>query len=175
MGRRNYLNAAVGEMVSFDELYHNLAGEGEVSADARRELGRIQEVVPGASPLTQRTAEVLFLIREIAYIPRTIDNLARLMVEHSSEDLITVRSRLEPELQSLINAKLVAKLGDEYEFLTGERRTFEEEVAEESGSFIKWQDLEAGLAKFASADVLGFERVPFKGKEFPFAFSLTAA
>jgi len=59
----------------------------------------------------------------------------------------------------------VAKIGEEYEFLTGERRTFEEEVAGQSVD-LKWGDLEAGLAKFATADVLGFETVPFKGAEF---------
>ncbi|MGE0683039.1 MAG: BREX system P-loop protein BrxC [Candidatus Binatia bacterium] len=164
-GRRDYLNAAVGEVVSFDEVYHNLSGEGEVSPDARRELGRIEEVVPQATPFTRRMAEVLYLIREIAYVPRTLDNLARLLVEHTTEDLVAIRGRIEPELKKLIDAKLVAKIGEEYEFLTGERRTFEEEVAGESVD-LKWGDLEAGLAKFATIDVLGFETVPFKGAEF---------
>ena len=39
-----------------------------------------------------------------------------------------------------------------YEFLTGERRTFEEEVQQEQAD-LRWQDLEAGLAEFATADV----------------------
>jgi len=39
-------------------------------ADARRDLGRIEEVVPGASGVTRRLAEVLYLIRELTYIPR---------------------------------------------------------------------------------------------------------
>ncbi|MBE0448223.1 MAG: BREX system P-loop protein BrxC [Actinobacteria bacterium] len=165
-GRRNYLDLAIGELVSFDELYENLAGEGEVTPDARRELNRIEEIVPEATSSTRRTAEVLYLIREIAYIPRTIDNIARLLVEHTTEDLTSIISRVEPELKKLIKAKLVAKIGEEYEFLTGERRTFEEEVAEESAG-IKWQDLEAGLARFAkSEDVLGFTTIPYKGKEF---------
>ena len=77
IGRRAYLEAAVGEVVSFDEVYHNLAGEGELSPDVRRQLGRIGEVVPGANALTGRWAEVLYLIREIAFVPRTIDNLLR--------------------------------------------------------------------------------------------------
>src|SRR5207249_10643216 len=130
-GRRNYLNAPVGEIVGFDEVYNNLAGEGEVSADARREIGRIETVVSGATNLTRRVAEVLYLIREIAYIPRTIDNIARLMVEHTQEDLASVIARIKPELEKLVNAKLVAQIGDDYEFLTGERRTFEEAVSQE--------------------------------------------
>ena len=112
-------------MVSFDEVYNNLAGEGEVSPDVRRELSRIDDVVPGANPLTRRVAEVLYLIREIAFVPRTIDNIARLLVEHTTDDLMTIIGRIKPELDKLIAAKLVAPIGEEYEFLTGERRTFE--------------------------------------------------
>jgi hypothetical protein len=165
-GRRDYLDAVVGELISFDEVYNNLAGEGEVSPDVRRELRRIDEVVPGAIPLTRRIAEVLYLTDEIAYIPRTLDNVARLLVEHTTDDLSSIVSRIQPELERLIKAKMVAKIGEEYEFLTGERRTFEEEVAEEMFE-LRAQDLEVGLSKFATSDVLGFTTVPFKGKEFP--------
>jgi len=170
-GRRKYLDAAVGEIVSFDELYHNLSGEGEVANEARRELSRIEEIVPGGTLLTRRVAEVLYLIREIAYIPRTIDNIARLLVEHTIDDLASVRGRVEPELNRLITAKLVARIGEEYEFLTGERRTFEEEVAGESAG-LKWQDLAGGLTDFVNVDVLGFQNVPFKGAEFPVRISV---
>lgn len=165
VGRRKYLNEPVGAMISFDEVYNNLAA-GEVSPDVRRELSRIEEVVPGATTLTRRVAEVLFLIREITYIPRTIDNLARLLVENTTEDLGILRNRIQPELEKLRSAKLVAKVGLEYEFLTGERRTFEDEVTQEATG-LKVQDLDAGLAKFVSADGIGFQTIPFKGTEFP--------
>jgi len=165
-GRRKYLDQAVGDVVSFDEVYYNLAFGGEVSPDVRRDLSRIEQVVPGSTALTRRTAEVLFLIREIAYIPRSLDNIARLLVEHTTDDLASVRSHIEPELQRLIKARLVAKIGEEYEFLTGERRTFEEEVAQTAAE-LKRQDLDAGLAKFVATDNLGFSSVAYKGTEFP--------
>jgi hypothetical protein len=180
-GRRPYLKLEVGEVVSFDEVYGNLSGEGEVSPDVRRELSRIEEVVPGASALTRRVAEVLFLIREIAYIPRTIDNLARLLVESTSDDLPTVIARLQPELDKLIAAKMVARIGEEFEFLTGERRTFEDEVATVAAQ-LKQQDREAGLAKHFVYDpdkkanhlraLLGFETVAFKDAEFDVRVSM---
>ncbi len=180
-GRRPYLELEVGEMVPFDEVYGNLAGEGEVSPDVRRELSRVEEVVPGASALTRRVAEVLYLIREIAYVPRTIDNLARLLVESTSEDLPGLTARIQPELDKLIAAKMVARIAEEYEFLTGERRTFEDEVATIS-SQLKQQDREAGLAKHFVFDsekkknhlhsLLGFETVPFKDNEFEVRVSM---
>lgn len=165
-GRRRYLDASVGELVSFDEVYGNLAGEGEVTPDVRRELSRIESVVADSTTLTRRVAEVLFLIREIAYIPRTIDNIARLLAESTVDDVTSIVNRIKPELDKLIRAKLVARIGEEYEFLTGERRTFEDELADEAAG-IKWQDLQSGLSKFATSDVIGFSTIVFKGTEFP--------
>ncbi len=174
-GRRPYLKLEVGELVPFDEVYGNLSGEGEVSPDVRRELARIEEVVPSATALTRRVAEVLYLIREIAYVPRTIDNLARLLVESTNDDLPALVARIHPELDKLIAAKMVARIGEEYEFLTGERRTFEDEVTTVAAQ-LKQQDREAGLAKHFVYDpdkktnhlrsLLGFETVPFKDAEF---------
>ena len=174
-GRRPYLKLEVGELVPFDEVYGNLSGEAEVSPDVRRELSRIEEVVPGASALTRRVAEVLFLIREIAFIPRTIANLARLLVEATSDDLPTLVASVQPELDRLIAAKMVARIGEEYEFLTGERRTFEDDVATVAAQ-LKQQDRETGLAKHFVYDpdtrtnhlraLLGFETVPFNDAEF---------
>lgn len=169
-GRRRYLDKTVGEVVSFDEVYNNLAFGGEVSPDVRRELSRIDTDVFDATPLTRRAAEVLFLIREIAYVPRSLDNISRLLVEHTTEDLATVRGRVEPELQKLIKARFVAKIGEDYEFLTGERRTFEDEVAQTAAGY-KRQDLDAGLAKFIAKEGLEFSSVAFKGTEFPVRLS----
>ena len=143
-GRRSYLGEGLGALVSFDELYNNLAGEGEISPDVRTELSRIKETVPGATGLTPRVAEVLYLIRELPFIPRTKDNIARLLVESVDDDLATVLARVEPELKRLISAGLVARIGEEYEFLTGERRTFEEEVTTIEQQYLQ-QDRDRGL------------------------------
>ena len=76
---------------------------------------------------------------------------------------------------------MVTRIGEEYEFLTGERRTFEDEVAT-VGAELRQQDREAGLARHFVYDpdkktnhllsLLGFETVPFKGAEFPVRVSM---
>jgi hypothetical protein len=145
-GRRRYLDEGIGALVSFDELYCNLAGEGEISPDVRTELSRLKDTVPGSTPLTPRVAEVLYLIRELPFIPRTRDNIARLMVENADEDLPNILARVQPELDRLIAAGLVAQIGEEYEFLTGERRSFEEEVTTVEQQY-RQQDKERGLTQ----------------------------
>jgi hypothetical protein len=165
VGRRRYLNLGIGELVSFDEVYSNLAEGAEVSPDIRRELGQIEEKVPQANALTRRVAEVLYLIGEVPYIPRTIDNVARLLVESTSDSLPSLITRIQLELEKLINAKLVARIGDEYEFLSGERRTFEESLLDFQSQF-KRQDREKCLSSFAEVDMIGFQSIQYKGQEF---------
>lgn len=180
-GRRKYLEEGVGELVSFDEVYGNLAGEGEVSPDVRDDIARIPQTVPGATALTRQVAEVLYLVREIKYFLRTKDNIARLLVQNVDDDVASLVHRIEPELARLRAAKppMVAAIGDEYEFLSGEKRTFEEEVATREGE-MRVQDLERGLAehffhhggKTHWTDWLKFDTVPYHGTEFRFKLVL---
>jgi len=173
-GRRNYLQSPVREMVSFDEIYFNLLQEGEISADIRREISKIQSVVPAATDLTPKLAEVLFLTGELNYLPKSSDNLARLLVAETSQDLATLQPIIEAELEKLKKAKIVARIGDEWEFLTGERRTFEEAV-DTIAAQLKFQDREEGLNKLISTHILGFDTIPFKGHDFRRAYILTTS
>ena len=178
-GRRPYLDDSLGALVSYDELYHNLAGEGEVSPDVRTDISRITGTVPDATDLTRRVAEVLFLIRELPFIPRTLDNIARLLVEGTDEDLAGVVSRIRPELERLRGSGLVGQTGDEFEFLTGERRSFEEDVARIEIDF-RQQDRERGLleefiyseGKAKYRDWIDSNSVVFHNCEFPFKISV---
>ena len=164
-GRRHYLDSSVGEIVSFDEVYNNLAGEAEVNPDVRRDLSQIEITVNDATDLTRKVAEVLYLVRGIKYVPRTLDNISRLLVEHSTDDLSTISNRIQPEIKKLMAAGLVAKIGEEYEFLTPVEKNFEKDVAKERP--YKLQDLEMGLSKLEIKQILDFNTVQYKGGDFP--------
>jgi hypothetical protein len=178
-GRRSYLGEAVGPVVSFDEVYGNLAGEGEVSPDVRDELGRIPRNVKDATALTQHVAEVLYLVRELPFLVRSKENIARLLVTDVDDDVAALVEKVEPELERLRQAKLVGITGDEYEFLTGEKRTFEEEVGDREHQ-LRAQDKERGLADhfFHQSgrgwwkDWMIFEKIQHEGYEFDFRLTL---
>lgn len=175
-GRVRYLEMEPGVLVRFDEIYHNLSGEGEVSPDVRTDISRISKVVPDANGFTASVAEVLFLVRELEYIPRTIDNVARLTIRDVDDDLSDAIARVRPELERLMKAGLVARIGEEYEFLTGERRTFEDEVTTveaQMGQGIREEQFgrlfisESNWRKW-----LGSNTVSFKSQEFSFSLEV---
>jgi len=175
-GRVRYLRMSPGVLVQFDEIYHNLSGEGEVSPDVRTDISRISRVVPGATESTTSIAEVLFLIRELEYIPRTIDNVARLTIQNVDEDLSDAIVHVRPELEKLMKAGLVARIGDEYEFLTGERRTFEDEVSTVEAQMGQG-NREEQFGRFFISDSnwrkwLGSNAVSFKHQEFSFSLEV---
>lgn len=146
-GRRAaYLNEPIGAMVSFDEIYANLAGDGEISPNVTVEIANLSKLA-GATPLTTRVAEVLYLLGEVPFVPRTRENLAGFLVESIDDDLPTVLARIQPELDRLCAAKRATRIGDEYEFLTAERRSFEEEVANVEHGY-RQDDKDRGLADF---------------------------
>lgn len=146
-GHRSYLDEPAGVLVSFDEVFHNLAGEGEVQPQIRDDVRRIIGMVPEATDTTQRVAQCLYLIGHLEFMPSTIDNLSRMMVESTEDSIPSIRARVEPEIQKLIAARLAVKNGDEYEFLTGEVRTFEDEVASAQGD-LRRQDKSQRFQKF---------------------------
>ncbi len=178
-GRRPFLGEPVGPLVSFDEIYGNLAGEGEVSPDVRDDLGRIPRNVPGATAFTQQVAEVLYLIRELPFLVRSRENIARLLARDIDDSVTSLVERVEPELDRLRKAKLVGFVGDEYEYLTGEKRTFEEEVANREAE-LRVQDRERGLADHFFhqsgrswwTEWLGFQTIAHGGADFPFKLFL---
>jgi hypothetical protein len=175
-GRVRYLEKDIGSLVIFDEIYHNLSGEGEVSPDVRTDISRISRVVPDATDLTSSVAEALFLIRELPYIPRTIDNIARLTIHSVDDDLSSVIEKVRPELEKLRKTGLVARIGEEYEFLTGERRTFEDEV----GTIEAQMGYSERGSEFGNSFIrdskwrrwLGSNSVGFNGHEFEFSLDI---
>lgn len=165
-GKRDYLNSNLGLVVSFDEVYRNLMNEGEISSDIRRDISSVIESVPNASELTVNICEVLYLISEVNFIPKTEENISRLLVPSTEPEIGILKRQVQTELIKLKNAKIIAPNGDEWEFLTGERRNFEEQVDTVSKQ-LRYQEREVGLGEFINTQIIGFENVPFEGYDFP--------
>jgi len=173
---QGYASAEVGCLVALDEVYAEIE-DAEIPSEVRRELSSVAERIPeqhcspplrgrrGASltaplPLT-RLLRALYLLRQVQYVPRALDNLARLLVSRVDADFSALRHQVETGLQQLIAARYVTRTGDQYEYLSGERKRIEEEIAEEDvrtahkrdklKEFLTAATLEVGTVRYEDA------------------------
>jgi hypothetical protein len=154
---QGYAQTEVRRLVSLDEVYSEIE-DSEIPSEVRRELSGVAERVPApVFPLT-RILRVLYLLQQVSYAPRTLDNLARLLVSSVDADFVALRNQVEAGLEQLIGARYVAKTGDQYEYLSGERKRIEEEIADEDvrtahkrdrlKEFLTAANLEVGVVRY---------------------------
>ena len=157
---QGYAQAEVGRLVALDEVYAEIE-DAEIPSEVRRELSSVAERIPEQCfPLT-RILRALYLLQQVPYAPRALDNLARLLASRVDTDFSALRHQVETGLQQLIAARYVAKTGDQYEYLSGERKRIEEEIAEEDvrtahkrdklKEFLTAATLEVGTVRYEDA------------------------
>jgi hypothetical protein len=157
---QGYVQADVGRLVPLDEIYAEIE-DSEIPSEVRRELSSVAERVPDQVLPLARILRVLYLLQQVPYAPRTLDNLARLLVSGVDVDFSALRSQVEAGLQQLIGARYVAKTGEQYEYLSGERKRIEEEIADEDvrtahkrdklKEFLTAANLEVGFVRYEDA------------------------
>jgi hypothetical protein len=180
-GRRPHLDLALGVLVGLDEVCANLLASGELGPDAGRELERVRALAPEAGELGQRVAEILLLLDYARFVPRSEQNVARLLARSIEDDLPALHAALRPALAQLEHAGLVARVGAELELVTGEARVLEAELAARAQSFAP-AELRHGFAELCRADGplapshwLGFKTVAHVGRSFGFKLRLDGA
>ena len=92
--------------------------------------GEAAEASRGLAPEDVRLLKLLYLIRYIAYVKATVNNLTILMTDSMDVDKIALREQVKASLDRLVRENYVARQGDEYNFLTDEEQEIAREIAE---------------------------------------------
>jgi hypothetical protein len=156
--RLGYGDAEVGRLSTLDEIFLELEDQ-EIPPETRREIGGVDDRIQDQAFPLARLLRALLLIQHVGYVPRTLDNLARLVATRLDEDLPGLKEKVARGLDQLIGAQYVAKAGDQYEYLSGERKRIEEEIADEEVRTAHKRD---ALKAFLTADVLEVGPVRFE-------------
>lgn len=125
---RNLLGNDVGKLVTLDLVFD------QVSLDLNqadlREINKVPEQLPGSSAFDTRVVKALYFVQQVSYIPCTADVIAHVLVlDVRSEHLPETKKQVEASLKRLYEAGFVIEKEDGvFEFLTGAKKTFEEEV-----------------------------------------------
>ncbi len=130
-----FLDGELGRTVALDMVYDRIAVD--LRHRDRREITNLPKQLPAYHPLDQRVLKALYLLQAVPWLAVTSETLAHaLMRDIRTEDVGTLRAEVEASLQRLLDARYVIPKEDNgppearvWEFLTGTKKSFEEEVA----------------------------------------------
>ena len=114
----------VGQLATFDLMFEGIrtalkSGIQRAVLNAEQHLG---------DPYAVRVLKALFLVKYVKEFKPTLRNLCVLMLDSFTEDLPTLRKRLEAALNLLELQTYIQRNGDLYEFLTDEEKDVEQEI-----------------------------------------------
>lgn len=157
------LQAQIGKLLNVTDLYQQLVVD--VPVETKTDLNSIKTSVPGASELTVKVATALYLIGQARHIPCTIENLSRGMVASLDDNLVALAAQIAPELTRLVEAGYAKQVGDEYEFLTTQQRSFQSSVREAQNDLLLQNNkLSLGLKEFESDDIFQLQSIQALGR-----------
>lgn len=124
-----------GVIVPWDVLYDVIKADTALVPNWATDLiDRVGNTLD--DPLAKRTAKALFLLSQIETVPRTADNLARLLADHVGVDIESLADDVEEQLQALADANLIREDVDitptTYTILSEEDIRFWQEVQQEA-------------------------------------------
>jgi hypothetical protein len=123
-----FASSPVGRLISFDEVYDQI--ENELPSVDRRTIDEVD--IPPNPSFLKCILKALYLIQRLEWVPRTADNLARLLVGHVSDPetpFVALRDQVAEGLESLEKGHYVVGEGGQYEFLSGVKKDIELDIA----------------------------------------------
>ena len=145
-----FIRGELGRMVSIDMVYDQIAVD--LQPQDKREIEGLSEQLPGYRELDQRVLKALYSLQAVPWIAVTAETLAHALLQDvRTQDLNTLRDEVQVSLERLRAARyVVPKEEGVWEFLTGTKKSFEEEVA---GVTVRQIDLRREVRK-SLAEVL---------------------
>jgi hypothetical protein len=136
MGERSLLDAFqsaakqisqqnTGVLIPFDHFYKPI--EGFLETAVKRTIDQADDL-DKLTEFDSRLLKTLFLIRYVDTVKSTVENLATLMVDEIDANKLHLKKEIEASLLRLENELLIARNGDEYNFLTNEEKEIENEI-----------------------------------------------
>lgn len=128
-------NEPVGRLASFEQVFdaleNDLYSQEYLGASGVKAIYDANDRVPGTLPIPPaRVLKVLYLIQRVPFVPRTAENIAKLLVSEIGADIPALRKQVEESLDALQAAGYVARdeATGEWKFLNEKERTVEQAI-----------------------------------------------
>jgi len=161
-----FLNSPVGRIRSLADLYDQLASDAPI--ETRTDINRVLTTVPDATNFTTQVARALYLLGQVSYIPCTLENVTRALVDALDTNLAPLRIQVRDELERLVAAGYAKQVGEHYVFLNTQQRSFQDKVrARQEELLNQTYELSQKLREpdYEGEDALRFDQVPLSGRE----------
>ena len=120
----------IGRIVAFDEIFDQI--RTEISGDIQRDINEIKVPAKGDIILSRRAMKTLFLLQQLRWVPKTLTNISRAMVNCSDVNIAAYESEVKAALDELIKGKYVIFDNGQYEYISGAKKLIEEEISTET-------------------------------------------
>lgn len=149
-----------GRFVSFDEIFDQI--RTEISSGIQRDINEIKVPEKGDIILSRKAMKTLFLLQQLRWIPKTLTNISRAMVNSSNVNIAAYESDVKSALDELIKGKYVIFDNGQYEYISGAKKLIEEEISTET---VKNHEIK----RFASdilTKLIDFGRLNYEGVKY---------
>lgn len=139
----------MGRLVSWDQIFdstnrdNEFADEMYLDSQGLTYLIDADKHVQGTPVSPSRVLKVLWLMQQSSRVPRTVSNLARMLVRDLSEDVLAAEGDVRTTLESLAAGNYVRlePATDQWRFLTQDQVTVEKVVQRIADDEVKQRDL----------------------------------
>lgn len=124
-----FTGGELGRVVALDMVYDRIAAD--ILPQDRQEIETLRQRLPDYQPLDGCVLKTLYLLQQVPWIAVTADTLAHALVRDvRTDNLLALQAAVGASLERLRAARYVVPKEDgAWEFLTGAKKSFEEEVA----------------------------------------------
>jgi len=158
------LQVPIGRLLNLVDLYPQLVAD--VPVETKTDINSIPNKVADASGFTSGVAIALYLLGQAKHIPCTPENLARALVTSLDENLNALIARINPELLRLTEAGYVKQVGETYEFLTTQQRSFQDKVRGRQNELrLNSPALSQALKEFETDDMFQLSQLQIQGRQ----------
>lgn len=121
----------IGNFVTLDQVYAEARASDFVPSTVIDTIEEVEKADPENHEFTKRVLKVLYLLDSINYLPKTLDNISKLLFNNIEINFHDLRTSVENSLKKLTKAGFVEREGEIYSFLTPEEQSFRHEVLAE--------------------------------------------
>ncbi|OLQ47618.1 hypothetical protein BHT94_10545 [Bacillus licheniformis] len=121
----------IGIFVTLDQVYAEARASDFVPSTVIDAVNEVDKADPENPEFTKKVLKALYLLDSINYLPKTLDNLTKLLFSHIEVNVHTLKDQVEFSLKKLSEAGFIEREGEVYSFLSPEEQNFRHEILAE--------------------------------------------